>query len=383
MKIGIISTLRADPWGGSEELWSAMAHVALAKGMSVTVCFLQPHSNHPRHEALRRAGATVVCQATATVQRLLSRVDSISHRVSSGLRRRLSPVRDLLGERPDVVLINSGGAMILPDVVETFNKRQTPPYVVLSQANYGAAPEESYRTRLAEFYGNARSALFVSEANLRATEKQLLKKLSNGRVVRNPVNLTCLDPVSWPSVAQGVKLASIGRLTVAAKGQDILLEALSDPRWQDRDWSLSIYGGGPDGPYLRGLCKYIGLDARVSFRGQTNDIRAVWQAHHALLLPSRVEGMPLVVVEAMLCGRPIIATAVAGVPEWVKDKRSGFLAEAPSVQHYGEALECAWQERESWQAMGNCARDDALLLYDPQPGETLLSLLVAASASRK
>ena len=56
----------------------------------------------------------------------------------------------------------------------------------------------------------------------------------------------------------------------------------------------------------------------------------IWAEHHALVLPSRFEGMPLVVVEAMLCGRPCIVTDVGGNAELIRDGINGFLAKAPT-----------------------------------------------------
>jgi glycosyltransferase involved in cell wall biosynthesis len=84
-------------------------------------------------------------------------------------------------------------------------------------------------------------------------------------------------------------------------------------------------------------------------------------------------------VEAMLCGRPVIGTAVSGISEWVREGRNGFLADAPVVSCFAATLETAWQQRAQWQSMGNDARHDALLLYDPAPGDTLLSIVIEAA----
>jgi hypothetical protein len=81
----------------------------------------------------------------------------------------------------------------------------------------------------------------------------------------------------------------------------------------------------------------------------------------------------------MLCGRPVIGTAVAGIPEWVLEGRDGFLADAPAVTCLDAALERAWQERGRWQSIGSNAREDALRLYDPRPDETLLSIVMEAA----
>src|SRR4029077_15360491 len=136
-------------------------------------------------------------------------------------------------------------------------------------------------------------------------------------------------------------------------GQDILFEALSATHWRSRDWHLCLYGSGDDDAYLQELSTFYELNDRIAFRGQNEDIRGIWRTHHALMLPSRVEGTPLPMVEAMLCGRPFIGAAVAGIPEWVREGRNGFLADAPTVTCLNAALERAWQERGRWQSIGS------------------------------
>jgi glycosyltransferase involved in cell wall biosynthesis len=79
----------------------------------------------------------------------------------------------------------------------------------------------------------------------------------------------------------------------------------------------------------------------LHFTGHTESLDALWRQHHGLILPSRVEGLPLAMVEAMLRGRPVIATRVAGIPEVLEDGASGFLAAAPTVEHLDEAMQRA------------------------------------------
>jgi glycosyltransferase involved in cell wall biosynthesis len=70
-----------------------------------------------------------------------------------------------------------------------------------------------------------------------------------------------------------------------------------------------------------------------------------------------VEGLPLVVVEAMLCGRPVIATDVAGNAEVIENGVTGFLADAPTVASLGEALERFWARRADAQMMGEAGAE--------------------------
>jgi glycosyltransferase involved in cell wall biosynthesis len=365
-------------WGGSEELWAAAAHCALRKGIGVSVYIRRPYTSHRKWLELRRSGAELTSDSSSSWirARVLGRADLLHHRVGRYLRTK--PFRAFLAGNFDVVLVSDGANCPPAEVIDAVNECASKRYVILSQSNAGNIFEDDgYRRKLARFYQGAFISLFVSEANLKMTERQLAHKLPNARVIRNPVSLESLDPLPWPSEEQ-IAFACVARLKPAHKGQDILLEALSDARWRKRHWRLTLYGTGPDATYLRELSEHFGLRDRVSFFGQTEDIRAIWQTHHALLLPSRLEGMPLAVVEAMICGRPVVGTSIGGMPEWIRDGRNGFLACAPTGEAYAEALERAWRRRSEWQEIGREARLNALRLHDPAPGDTLLSILLQA-----
>lgn len=368
------------PWGGSEELWADTARLALAAGFRVSICLpFRPRPSHRKWEALEAAGAETFSYAIGRgyirARQVARMVSALHQDLGRRLGERLSPLHAFFSTRPDVLLINEGSSIPALAIIYGVRRYHIPkPYVILSESNHGEVPETTRRREVAAFYRNAQCALFVSESNLRATERQLIQRLENGRVVRNSINLSCIDPVPWP-VDRPFRLASIARLHAATKGQDILFEVLKDPRWRNGDWRLSLYGKGDDEAYFRELSAFYDLDNRVVFRGQTEDIREVWHTHHALVLPSRGEGTPLAMVEAMLCARPVIGTAVAGIPEWVRHGRSGFIADAPTVSSYATAFETAWQQRAQWRTIGAHAREDALRLYDPTPDHTLLSIL--------
>jgi glycosyltransferase involved in cell wall biosynthesis len=94
----------------------------------------------------------------------------------------------------------------------------------------------------------------------------------------------------------------------------------------------------------------------VRFCGHVSDVEAIWKENHMLVLPSRYEGLPLVLVEAMWCGRPAVVTDVAGNSEVCFDNETGFVAPAPTVPLLADALERAWSRRSDWQSMGQAAR---------------------------
>ena len=112
------------------------------------------------------------------------------------------------------------------------------------------------KERVEGLYERAACVAFVSDRNRRTAERQLATPIPNAVVLQNPVNLASFDAVPWSEdVAGGFTMACVARLEVAAKGQDVLFEALADPVWKPRDWRLALFGEGPDREYLERLAR--------------------------------------------------------------------------------------------------------------------------------
>jgi glycosyltransferase involved in cell wall biosynthesis len=230
-------------------------------------------------------------------------------------------------------------------------------------------PVDQNAERLAESYEKASSTYFVSQATLDLSRRQFGSPLRNAKVVRNPFNVGYDAQPPWPAnFSEGLALACVGRLDVISKAQDVLLEVLGLPHWRQRRVRLSLIGTGPNERGLRRIVEQLGL-TNVEFAGEQNNIEGVWSRHHALVLPSRFEGMPLTLVEAMLCGRPCIASDVGGNRELIRDGINGFLAKAPTVELLDETMNRAWDSRARLQEMGFTAARDARQFVSRDPGE--------------
>jgi glycosyltransferase involved in cell wall biosynthesis len=114
------------------------------------------------------------------------------------------------------------------------------------------------------------------------------------------------------------------------------------------------------------LARKLGLADRVIFAGYST-VEAIWAENHVLVMPSRFEGLPLAIVEAMLCARPVVATDVAGHAEIIEDGVTGFLADAPSVDAVAAALERFWTRRTEAKEIGAAAARRIRQLLPPDP----------------
>ena len=94
------------------------------------------------------------------------------------------------------------------------------------------------------------------------------------------------------------------------------------------------------------------------------------------MLPAHFEGMPLVVVEAMLCGRTCLVTDVAGHMEWISDGEDGFIATTNHTKLLKQKLKDAFKLKEQWQSMGEKAHLKALDNFEKNAGKNLLNHLV-------
>lgn len=370
----MISTMGGAPWGGSEELWAAMVEEALNEKHDVFVSVYGWPETPRRILSVRQKGARVFTRAFPRYPRIRRLVSAFS----------ASPFARAFSFAPDVICVNQGGtydAAYLRDLPRMLLNGPAP-YLLLCHLNYDTFVIDHDKRELAgELFKRAASVVFVSHENLRLAERQLARKLPHAVVLQNPLGLADVTPIAWPPAGK-VVLASVARLEVKQKGQDLLLETLSAAAWRDREWQLNFYGEGPDKAYLQSLARHYGIAERVHFRGY-QDVRNIWTQDHLLVLPSRSEGVPLVVVEAMLCGRPAVVTEVGATAEWLTEGLTGFIAEAATIKSFGAALERAWAVKDDWPALGARAHDKALRKIDRSPGKTLLQMTLNVAYTKQ
>lgn len=354
MRIAFIGAMQGAPWGGSEVLWSQTAERLLSQGHPVFASVHRWPATPRPIEALRAQGGVVherQWESASLLARGLARVLGKASR-DPGWGPSWGTI---VGFRPDLVCISHGGTLCGIDwMIRCL--RAGIPYVSVVQANAEAWwPDDDQRGRVIEAYQGASRTYFVSHANWRLLERQLGVALPRAEVVWNPFNVRWDAKRTWPAGQEGFSLACVGRLEPVAKGQDILFQVLALPRWRDRPLTVSLVGRGKWEQGLRELAKSLGISSKIRFSGHVEDIEAVWADHHALILPSRHEGLPLCLIEAMICGRFGIVTDVGGNQEPLEDGVNGFVAAAPCVELLDDALERAWSLRGKWAEIGEAA----------------------------
>ncbi len=132
-----------------------------------------------------------------------------------------------------------------------------------------------------------------------------------------------------PIDAESRQLVCVGRLT-PQKGQLTLLEAMARVVRDHPDASLVLAGDGELRAPIERRIRELGLERQVTITGWVSEqrVRELLRGSRALVLPSAAEGLPVVLMEAMAMGRPVVTTYVAGIPELVTDGRTGWLVPA-------------------------------------------------------
>jgi glycogen(starch) synthase len=184
-------------------------------------------------------------------------------------------------------------------------------------------------------------------------------------VVRNGVDPGDFDGVD-PERRPSPYLLAVGRLA-PQKGFDVLLAALAAATHVP---PLVIAGGGPERDVLLTQATRLGIVSRIEFLGDVprERVKRLLRGAEAVVMPSRFEGNPLIALEAMQAGTPLIASAIPGLPEELRDGATGLLvppedpaslaraidrllADPTGAQRLGRAAAIAAQAMPTWRAV--------------------------------
>ena len=189
----------------------------------------------------------------------------------------------------------------------------------ISETDYPAGVTLPDKIRAARFVACA--SWFGQAQAMRVVEPEQWPKFS---VVRCGISLG--QPRSAKSARLGRRMLCVGRLS-PEKGQAGLLDVFAAIRERVGDVELEMIGSGPDENALRSRAADLGLGEAVSFAGRRSEAETLVAIADAdiLVVASLMEGLPIVLMEAMALGTAVVAPRLAGIPELVDDGRTGLL----------------------------------------------------------
>ena len=182
------------------------------------------------------------------------------------------------------------------------------------------------------------------------------------------------DPVPLPTK---LRLVAIGRFS-EQKGFPLLIEAIAIAARLNPGLHVTLVGDGELRGEMEAMIDLYTLRRHVTLTGWLAEdaVRDTLNEAQALILPSFAEGLPMVVMEAMAAGRPVIATAIAGIPELVT-RETGWLVPAGDVQGLADAIDTlADMPYDDLVRMGQAARARVLVRHDIDNEATKLGHLI-------
>jgi len=378
MRIVFISLYNYAPWGGSEDLWVQTAALAAKEGHDVLASVFDFGKNNSK-KILNLKNYGVILHYR-------KRIDSYDNLIKKAwlfFKNRIKFLKNdfkaIIDFKPDIIFINDPGTFIYIREYKELQfliERNKLVYAIVCKLtpDYGVAITDELRHRAKIIFENAKKMFFVSHRMQKNIERFLATRIENSMIIQNPVNLETREIIEFPN-EDSIGFAVVSHLGVAHKGQDVLMEILSNDFWREKNWTLNLYGEGSDKHYLKNLANFFCIADKVFFHGYVDKIQDIWLKNHIMLHPSTSEGMSKAIEEAMMCGRLVVAADVGGNSELVIENKTGFIADAPSVSSFDKAMRRAWERRKNWKDLGIYAHNFINNWLNEQPEKTLLDAL--------
>jgi glycosyltransferase involved in cell wall biosynthesis len=161
------------------------------------------------------------------------------------------------------------------------------------------------------------------------------------------------------------RLLCVGRL-IPIKGHLVLLRALARARARVPRLTLDVAGRGPLAPALEAYSRELGVADAVRFLGFVSPVERAIEDSAIVVVPSLGEGFGMVALEAMERARPVVASAVGGLPEIVADGETGLVVPPADAEALADAIVALADDLETAASMGVAGRERALLDFTPE-----------------
>ena len=236
------------------------------------------------------------------------------------------------------------------------------PVIVSTRHNIGAWSGLARRT-IARFLGliTSRTIACGDEVGRAMIQNERIPA-SKTVVISNGINLKRFAAVDGAAlrrelqVPRGTRIIGVAGRLHAQKGHLDLLEALAGLRKHVSEWLCVIAGSGVLEPEIRSSIQRLGLENHVRLIGQRRDMPNVLASLDLFVMPSRWEGLPMALLEAMALGIPVIATRVGSVPDVIEDESNGLLLPPGAPDELTGALRRLLSDSALAQRLGIAAR---------------------------
>jgi glycosyltransferase involved in cell wall biosynthesis len=161
------------------------------------------------------------------------------------------------------------------------------------------------------------------------------------------------------------RLVCVGRL-IPIKGHLVLRRALAQARARVPGITLDVAGRGPLAPALQAYARELGVEDAVRFLGFVSPVAGAFENAAIAVVPSLGEGFGMVALEAMERARPVVASAVGGLPEIVDDGRTGLVVPSADAEALADAIVELASDLGRARAMGMAGRERALAEFTPE-----------------
>jgi GalNAc-alpha-(1->4)-GalNAc-alpha-(1->3)-diNAcBac-PP-undecaprenol alpha-1,4-N-acetyl-D-galactosaminyltransferase len=309
--------------GGAERVMSLLAGALVARNHEVWLVTLAERGNDffPLDSRVHRIGLGLTRDSPSALHGLRANLQRIW-----ALRRVVSSLE------PHAVL----SFVTSTNVLTILACMRLPVRIIVSERVDPAAHRERIWSNLRSLFYVFADAVVVQTESIAAWFRKKLRNRTRIVTIPNPV-------VAPPEVEGcddeiGPFLLAAGRFT-HQKGFDLLIRAFSEATRERTELSLVIAGDGPEAQPLRELAARLGLGARVSFPGRVRELSRLLRSAVAFIVPSRYEGFPNVLLEALAAGIPCVATDCPGATrEILGDGAYGLLVPPEDLRALTEAI---------------------------------------------
>jgi len=327
MPIRITFVISSIALGGAEKILAHMANYWARKGLEISILTFDDGKEPPffhidpsiAHHTLDIAGGSA-----NPVQAFIRNIQRI-HRLRRAIKQTVPHAVISFMDQTNILTLLATRGMSVPVIV---SERTAPRFHAIGKA------WEWLRLRVYPWADclvvQTREVLEYFPASIR----------NKGRVIPNPVVLPCEEDAALAHPRGTERLiVALGRLA-HEKGFDLLLDAFRRIAAGHPGWSLRIIGEGPERGSLEALRDRYGLQGRVHLPGSTTTPCAEFKKAALFVLPSRYEGFPNALCEAMACGLPVVSYDCPNGPRGIiRDGVNGILVPPGDVGALASAIE--------------------------------------------